>query len=492
MDTYLFAGDSLTEGVYGESYVERIARALYRGWAGLEGEVVNAGRGGDTIAALLDRIEEPLRRYQPRWVIFAIGLNDVWFPWLGEHSIGWRLSNAYRRLRGRTCTTDLDRFAAAYRSLVDTARTVADARVLACTLPPIGEQLAAPVNRRLARLNGVIKHVAADRRIPVADVWQAFVEELAARPRSAHYMPGEWLFAWLDRRRLRSPGVTPDSVAERRHLWLTLDGIHLNSRGADLWAKTVLAALAQARGTAVADAPSLARRLDLPCFRQGPLTVCHSPGWEARAQEVSVPLAEDYERLAELTAARPTVHLAVLHAVHWKQSGCPSPYPAPAPCREGTEGAVLLPDAYPQDFLRAMHLPEALAAWPSRPPSLMELTSLAQATALADLLGIQALARLFLQELQVAPADPELGRLFAAYLTYAVLRSRRDATAASLASGWEAWTQVLFRAGHPEGQVRHQAQVLYEQHGDDLAADLSSSAGQDRRKTLRVLETRRV
>ncbi len=472
MDVYLFAGDSLTEGVYGESYVERVARALYRGWAGLEGEVVNAGRGGDTIAALLDRIEEPLRRYQPQWVVLAIGLNDVWFPWLGEHSLGWRLSNAYRRLKGRRCTTDLDRFAAAYRSLLDTARSVAGARAMVCTLPPIGEQLAAPVNRRLARLNGVIKHVAADRRAPVADVWQVFVEALAARPRPANYMPGEWLFTWLDRRRLRSPGVTPDSMAGRRRLWLTLDGIHLNSRGADLWAETVLAALAQAQGTAVAGAPPLARRLDLPCFQQGPLTVCYTPGWEARAQEASLALADDYERLAALTSARPPVHLAVLNAVHWRQSGCLAPYPAPALLWEEGEGTVLLPDAYPPEFLRTMHLPEALAAWPRRPPALMELTSLAQATALADLLGIQALAQLFLRSLQVAPADPELHHLFAAYLTQAVLRAREDA----LASGWEAWTDVLVRAGHAEGPVRYQAQALYDRHGERLAADLSGQA----------------
>jgi len=79
---YLFAGDSLTEGVYGENYVERVAKALYRGQAGLKGEAVNAGRGGDTVTSLLRRIDKSLHRYQPSWVILAIGSNDVWLPWL--------------------------------------------------------------------------------------------------------------------------------------------------------------------------------------------------------------------------------------------------------------------------------------------------------------------------------------------------------------------------------------------------------------------------
>ena len=44
---------------------------------------------------------------------------------------------------------------------------------LVCTATPVGENLSSAVNRRLARLNGVIKHVAAECLVPVADVWQA-------------------------------------------------------------------------------------------------------------------------------------------------------------------------------------------------------------------------------------------------------------------------------------------------------------------------------
>ncbi|MGD9146222.1 MAG: GDSL-type esterase/lipase family protein, partial [Anaerolineae bacterium] len=96
---YLFAGDSLTEGVYGESFVDRAAMALYKGQYGLKGEAVNAGRGGDTVTALLRRIDRPLHRYRPRWVILAIGSNDVWIPWLTSHSLGWRLWSLSRQLR---------------------------------------------------------------------------------------------------------------------------------------------------------------------------------------------------------------------------------------------------------------------------------------------------------------------------------------------------------------------------------------------------------
>ena len=242
---YLFAGNSLTEGMYGESYVERMAEALYRGYAGFSGQAINIGRPAETVQSLLDRIDAPLHRYQPQWVILAVGGNDVWQPWLGSRSLGWWLWLQYKRAAQRQKpTTDLDQFGAAYRALIDRAQQ-AGARVLACTASPLGEQLNWPPNRRLARLNGIIKQVAADQHVPVADVWQAFVEELAVLPKPSRYAPGEWLLAWIDRGRMRIS--SPDQIAARRHLYLTFDGIHLNSRGADLWAKTILLTLIQAQ-----------------------------------------------------------------------------------------------------------------------------------------------------------------------------------------------------------------------------------------------------
>lgn len=242
---YLFAGDSLTEGVQGESYVERVGQAL-RARRGTECPIVNAGRSGDTIRSLLARIDEPLQRYQPHWVILAVGVNDVWLPWLSDRSLGWWLGLQARRLRGEPPPTrDLDQAASLYRTLIGRVRQ-AGARVLVCTCSPLGEQINSPLNQQLARLNGIIQRAAVDNGAPVADVWQTFVETLAPLEKPSRYVPGEWLFAWLDRRRLSQ--TSPDEISRRRRLLLTYDGLHLNSRGADLWAQTILRALTQVDG----------------------------------------------------------------------------------------------------------------------------------------------------------------------------------------------------------------------------------------------------
>lgn len=479
MALYLFAGDSLMAGSYGESYVERAARSLYRGDYGLMGEAVNAGLSGDTAASLLRRIDRPLRRYQPHWTVLAVGGNDVWIPWLTEHSAGWWLWAQYRRLRsGQSPITDLDQFASVYRALIDRARQVRS-RVMVCTLSPLGESLSSPVNRRVARINGIIKHVAADCEVPVADVWQASVEQLAALPNRSGYLPAEWLFVWSDRRRLKR--VRPDELAERRGLYLTFDGIHLNSRGADLWTDTVLRALARSQGVTGTLFSDRCWPNDLLYFDQGPLSVCCSPGWEMRAHELGQLLSDAYERLDVWTGARPPVRLAVFNHVHWSHSGCPHPYPRPAAQWDGNSGTVFLPDAYQDGFLRAWHLPEVVAASAQWPPDLAHLGGPARATALADLLAVEEMAQLFLQDLRVAPSDPALRRLLAAYLTQIILHAQAggsgEGETAGLAVQWNAWGEILARSGVAEGRVRLQARALFEEHGDGLVPFFTGQQG---------------
>jgi lysophospholipase L1-like esterase len=428
-----------------------------------------------------------LAHHQPDWLVLAIGSNDVWLPWLSSHSLGWRLWLAYRQLRtGQRPTTDLDHFAAAYRSLVDSAHQ-AGAQVLACTVPPIGERFSSPVNQRVARLNGVIKHLAAGQQVPMADIWQAFVETLAAQPQRSAYLPGEWLFAGVDRRRYRQVGA--DEMAGRRRLSLTFDGIHLNSQGADLWAETVLRALARTQSAGMVDLPALARRLDLPCFLQGALQVCASPGWEARAGDVARLLASAYDRLSALTGAQPSIRLALLTSVHWDQSACPGAYPEPCAVWDGQAGTVFVPEMYDDDFLRDMHLPRTVAAWTSWPPDLSDLGEPAQATASADLLAVEELAHLFLRSLRIAPDDPTLRRLLAAYLAQIVIRSTgtKGRGGARMATLWNAWGEVLERAGLEAGALRLQARDLYAEHGEELVASLAGTSPQAAQALSRVI-----
>jgi hypothetical protein len=340
---------------------------------------------------------------------------------------------------------------------------------MACTVSPRGEQLSSPVNREVARLNGVIKHVAAELEVPVADIWQGFVEVLAVQPSRSGYVPSEWLFVWAQQR--RGQKVSPDEYAARRRLHLTSDGIHLNSRGADLWARTVLEALDQAQGGHGVSVPELARRWDLPCFGLDAVDVCYSPGWEVRARDLAGRLGKAYQVLAARTGAEPRVRLAVLNATHWNRSACPNPYPRPTSLWDGEIGTVFAPETYSEPFLREWRVPEIVAAPDSWPPDLGALGEPARATVLADLLAMEELASLFLRELRVAPSDPVLSRLLSSYLTQVVLHAIDGS--GGLARLWNVWGQALARAGAEDGQVRMQAKALFDEHGEELVSSFT-------------------
>jgi len=142
---------------------------------------------------------------------------------------------------------------------------------------------------------------------------------------------------------------------------------------------------------------------------------------------------------------------------------------------------VFLPDAYDDRFLRAWHLPKVASANAYWPPDLVHLGEPARATALVDLLAVEALAQLFLQDLRVAPSDPALRRLLAAYLAQIVLsaeaRGAGEGGAGSLAMAWNAWGETLARAGIEDGRVRLQARALYDEHGDGLLPSFTGQQG---------------
>jgi len=207
--------------------------------------------------------------------------------------------------------------------------------------------------------------------------------------------------------------------------------------------------------------------MELSHLRQERLPVSCSPGWEPRARNLAGWLVQAYESLASLTGAHPAVRLAVLNELHWRKSACPGAYPVPCALWDGEQSTLFVPSTYADEFQRELGLPEAVSGATAWPPALAQLGEPAKVTALADLLALEELARVFLQDLRVAPADPALVRLLAAYLVQVVLHEPGSG-AAGLLGLWNEWAAGLARAGMPEGRTRVQAGRLYREHGRDL------------------------
>jgi lysophospholipase L1-like esterase len=141
---------------------------------------------------------------------------------------------------------NLEAFKAAYCTLLDIIQGYVGHRLVICTCSVIGEDISSPTNRTTSRVNDLIRGLAEVRRLELADVWAAFSQELAERTpgRPASFpMPGGWQYM---KGRLRSLLAPPRKVNPRQSLHLTLDGVHPNPRGAELWAHAVWRALSTA------------------------------------------------------------------------------------------------------------------------------------------------------------------------------------------------------------------------------------------------------
>jgi lysophospholipase L1-like esterase len=191
-----FLGDSLTEGHPGESYLARLRRLLPGD------ELRNGGRGGDTVPALLARLDhtglEPVDL-----ALVWIGVNDAF---LGD----WYLPELDDGRNDLGATGH--RLRPVYDRILDLVLSCAP---LAVCVPPV---LPDPFEQ-----DGVAERVA-ELAVMMAD---------AAAARGA---------------RARVFDLRPAFAAERRAAaGFTIDGVHLSARGADVVAAAFCRLIAELR-----------------------------------------------------------------------------------------------------------------------------------------------------------------------------------------------------------------------------------------------------
>lgn len=154
-----------------------------------------AGVSGNRSIDMLQRFEVDVVARRPDWLVLNCGVNDVWHGAQG-------------------CS--LEQFRENVGAMLDRAR-LAGISVLSSTATIIGEDVASPANRMLARYNDALRELAAIRQLRLADCSLAF------------------------HRALEAPGARPGA-------WLTEDGVHLNARGETTMARAILAGWADDAG----------------------------------------------------------------------------------------------------------------------------------------------------------------------------------------------------------------------------------------------------
>ena len=173
MITIVALGDSTTNCVGKSGVVEETTwRSLLSRQLGAAVKVVNAGVNADVTSLVLERLDRDVLQHKPDWVIVLLGTNDAGF---------------FRPPDGVADTprVPLEQFAPNMRQIV---RRILDARagVVLCTSVPMSAHywladLPAYVDNGLNYLveqyADVVRGLAAELELPLADVYAAFQQD---------------------------------------------------------------------------------------------------------------------------------------------------------------------------------------------------------------------------------------------------------------------------------------------------------------------------
>jgi len=212
-----FIGDSLTQGVPGSAYFPRLQQMLP------EYALVNLGRAGGTVSSLLRRIEM-MPQHEPFDLAFLwVGVNDV----ISDSDWFLRLVTL---LGGQRQAANRDAFEKDYLRLVTIVQACATHVVLVSPLFK-GENPQEELNQRLGQMTDFMGRVATEYEgVAFLDLHTEMMSNLqGSHCPGFRSRPSRVLWDILTAK----SDAKIDRKSARRGYALSLDGLHLNSRGAD-------------------------------------------------------------------------------------------------------------------------------------------------------------------------------------------------------------------------------------------------------------------
>ena len=187
-------------------------------------EFVNAGVNGDLACNVLKRID-PIIDLKPDFVVILVGTNDVIATTSRSSGIFYKLTKRPPK------RPTLDFYRESLDAIVSNLQQRTSAKIALSSLPILGEDLSSEPNQKIAKYNNVIREIAEKYGVTYLPVNELQVQLL----RSIQTKPGR-AFEGLrlgTRAILRHSllGQSFDEISEKNGLLLTIECIHMNTRG---------------------------------------------------------------------------------------------------------------------------------------------------------------------------------------------------------------------------------------------------------------------
>ncbi len=246
----LCIGDSFTRGSVGVSYVKAISVA-HPEW-----KVENAGVNGEPITSIGKRLLRKLDKGNTYDVIVLQGgPNDIMLPTFARRGFWFNEALTHCRRIGRNPLPNATDFGKALREILEATRSRTDAKIIMTTIGCLNENLRGGPNDQRRIYNEVIGRLAREYGCRLADP-SGPLDQLLMQHQTRDYILKNFLnTAFWDEIVCKVPGGV-DWLSRKRGLHVTIDGMHLNRTGADLFRRAVeeqLLLLAKANGRARTD-----------------------------------------------------------------------------------------------------------------------------------------------------------------------------------------------------------------------------------------------
>lgn len=224
----LFAGDSISNGKLGASFTDLISQNSFY-------QTTNLGRDGETFNLIFKRLVGHLNLENDYdYIVLQGGYNDILLPsFLKKRRIfKWTYDYQIKHGHSPIPVTELESF---LMREIQKVRELYKGPIIFLTIGCIGEQLNSDLNLQRNKFNEVIKHVTQQQNLYLVNPQIEFDKYLNQKQQSNYCLENFWAIAIWDR-------LTKNlnKLSHRRNLHLTIDGVHLNDQGAEIFANCVI------------------------------------------------------------------------------------------------------------------------------------------------------------------------------------------------------------------------------------------------------------
>ncbi|MDH5163233.1 SGNH/GDSL hydrolase family protein [Heyndrickxia oleronia] len=205
-------GDSLTEGRPGVSFY-KILKVKY------PNEIfIYLGKPGETVKSLYNRLSKTTLDTDFDLIFLWIGVNDVYSKLL--------------KVQAQPVSNNREEFKDYYKRIIEWIKAYSK-KVIVVTPALVGEKMDSPSNMEIKELAKMIDLIASSYMdISVLDMQQIFSKHLANLACS-DYISTNVMTIMKDALFVKKiPRI--DKLSKERGLYFTLDGVHMNSKGAEI------------------------------------------------------------------------------------------------------------------------------------------------------------------------------------------------------------------------------------------------------------------